>query len=128
MAEYRMRHLSMRACVYGILSICRYSSSIFPADFPTVGLVRENSREFKFDAATSSPAKTRFPRDARDLSLILNRFSLGHDKNHLPVCDISISDTKNLTGAARRSESAHQQRRKVWRDGRIKIQKCPYYS
>lgn len=81
----------MRACVYGILSICRYSS-IFPTDFPTNP---QNSREFKFDAVTSSPRLV--VSDARDLSLILNRFSLDHDKSHLPAMfarDISISDAK----------------------------------
>jgi len=40
--EYRMRHLSMQACVYGILSICRYSTSIFPADFPRARKIRVN--------------------------------------------------------------------------------------
>lgn len=79
-AEYRMRHLSMQACVYGILSICRYSSSIFPADFPRARKIRVNLNSMR-----SRRRSPRLVSDARDLSLILNRFSLDQDRSHLPA-------------------------------------------
>jgi len=68
----------MRACVYGILSICRYSSSIFPTDFPQARKIRVNLNSMRSRRRSVSLVS-----DARDLSLILNRFSFGRDGSHL---------------------------------------------
>lgn len=48
----------MRACVYGILSICRYPSSIFPADFPRARKIRVNLNSMR----SRRTAETRFRR------------------------------------------------------------------
>lgn len=65
----------MRACVYGILSICRYSPSIFPAGFPRPRKIRVNLNSTRPRRRPPGTRSKRF----RDLSLILNRFSLHQD-------------------------------------------------